>query len=458
MKGIAFVFLAFFLWQRPLRWLAGAGVLLTLLALPVFIYFDSRLSFALAICGFSALLGLPYVMAPIAFRGLISNTRLSMLPNFHLSAGLALLLMTLLVSAYLPLAALLTGAPASPLLLPQIFIGASINVVLMQVLVTSRHQIAIFSFLPFVVLVLLNRYGDVFLALLLDPVFVLLGLPLCVAGWTWGLFHLHHNNRFRPVYRTQNKEDWLYFDFGWSNRQGLGKVRTPAGTLLLGYPDGLVSRVIRILNFTLVSPLVCVLFIYMVGWENQEENPVFSNPALTFLLFCLFSSLLSTWNYQEMAARCRMLWLRLGGGRQVQWHFMENTILLHLVLLYCVTGLTALLVWVVSDLPFIYVLHFMALLITRSLFDVYYNLMVRVKNWPVAFTGLIGILSGVAMFAVIAFSFTRPDPFLILLVLEIAQLLLAAIFRFSAFGEFRQIDWRRIMLKPQTHTAREKAF
>ena len=447
MRGMFFVFLAFFLWLRPLGWIATLGLALAVLALSV-TRVDPDLSFGLALWGGLGLLLLPFLLAPVAFRGLVANLRLSLLPNFHLRAGLALLLLTLLVSAWLPLAGLYAGASLHPLLFPRLFIGASVYVGLMQVFLPSRHIVAIFTFLPFLIIIVLTWFGKALVPLLFEPAFVMAGLPLCAAGWAWGLRTLHRRNLFRPVYQTGSNDDWLYFDFGWSNRHGLGKVRSPAGTLLLGYPDGIVSRLLRILNFTLVSPLVCIAFLYLIGpAEQREDNPVMADLPSAFLGFCLFSALLCTWNYGEMAARCRMLWLRLGSGRSEQWRVMEGTIWLNLALLYSSAGLIALLLWLLFPMPAEYPLHFIAFLVSRTLFDVYYNLFARVQNWPKAFSGLLGLLSGVVALLVIGFAAASNNASL-LVALEALQFVLAAVFRRAALREFQCIDWRRVTLKP----------
>lgn len=448
MKGTLFVFLAFFLWQRPLRWIVALGLVPLVLAVPARLI-DTGLSFGLAIWGGLAVLLPPFLLAPVAFRGLIANLRLGLLPHFHFRAGLALLLMTLLFAAWLPLAALYAGVPLHPLLFPRLFIGASLYAGLLQLILPSRHIVAIFSFLPFVIFLLLIRFGEVVVPLLFEPATVAAGLPLCAAGWTWGLITLHRSNVFRPVYQTASKDDWLYMDFGWSNRRGLGNMRSPAGTLLLGYPDGIGSRLLRMLNFTLVTPVVCVTFLYLIGPGNEDsDNPILNNLPAAFLGFCLFSALTSTWNYGEMAARCRLLWLRLGSGRPEHWRVMEGTIRLNLALLYATAALVALLLWLFTALPAQYPLHFMALLISRSLFDVYFNLFVRVKNWSRPAAGLLGLLSAVIALLVTGFAIALHMP-LLLVALEALQLVLAVVFRGAALREFQCIDWRRVTLKPQ---------
>src|SRR5690606_28125896 len=131
--------------------------------------------------------------------------------------------------------------------------------------------------------------------------------------------------------------DYLWSGAGWARLTG--PSRSATGTLLLAYPDGIVNRLYNTLNIVTISPLAAVLCIWMVGLPAQWEGN--SRMINLFMLFSMVAAIISAVGNGELAARCRLIWIRQGSSRQQQWTLLEGTLFSSLLMLWSIVVLSA---------------------------------------------------------------------------------------------------------------------
>src|SRR5690606_31961405 len=136
---------------------------------------------------------------------------------------------------------------------------------------------------------------------------------------------------FAPVFSTPfNNTDYLWGGTGWGHFAG--SIKSSTGTLLLAYPDGIANRLYYTLQTVVISPFVGVLCLWLIGFPDDWNNgPGMSN---LYLLFSMVAAIIISIGSGELAARCRLIWIRRGSNRQEQWILLENTLFMSLGLIW----------------------------------------------------------------------------------------------------------------------------
>jgi hypothetical protein len=429
-------------WQRFLLWLVRLGLVLFAGVVVLALLGEGHTGFGLAIYAFVPLLALPYVVVWYPFRQMLASRRLALVPGFHARMGVVLLQLTFLVGAYLPLASqwLWPGAIPLPVALV-LFIAASLFTFLMQWVITTPFTVWVLSFGPvFIVYLALRFRTGLGLLFAYQETRIVL---FCAATLLWGLAlrTLVTRRGFSPPrpaamsvrdYAWDGRADWIGILLG----NYRGPVQSAAGTLLLGYPDGVMSRFFYLLNMVLISPLAGVLVLYVTA-SKTEFRLVATLPGL-FVMFSIFTCIVTGFGTGELAARSRLVWIRQSGGRLAQWRRIERQLfadfsLLTLIIL-SISGAAMILFDTITFDPFRYCL--MAL--GGNILGSYFSLAARISQWSL----LLQILSSSAMLAGLGLG--QATGFLTLPVLFLLTLGLVMLFRQQARQRFVTIDWFRL--------------
>jgi hypothetical protein len=253
------------------------------------------------------------------------------------------------------------------------------------------------------------------------------------------------------VYKAASSDEWLYYGANWLNNQSLGQG-SPTGNLLLGYSDSRFSSLMRAIFSVLLTPLVSLGFLYVMGfgtdatrWERSDLS-VIDLYAQFFLFLILFGVVLVNQGYGELAARCRFVWLRRGDDRQTQWRLLERLLFNSIGMTFLLCAIVAVVVALVSTLSVVLQLHFLAIVVSSSLFSAYLRIFGRMNGWSVLFQHFLVTLASLLLAAGLAVGLAL-DFWIFLGLIEIGLLVLALLARRSARRDFSRIDW--LQVKPK---------
>lgn len=433
-------------WSPPVALLMWLGLALLCIAIVLGLVNQGHTAYGFSIYASILLLGLPYLIAWYPFRVMLASQRLSLLPRFRFQLGIAMLLFTGMLASCIPLASrVFWPGSVSWHLAPIVFAAASLFTFTMQWAVASPYAVAVFSIGPFIVIYALTQLSP-FMVLALFREESLIALMLAAAlGWGLALHTLQSRRDFRPPGKTptharefvwDGRSDWLGILFG----NYKGPVKSAAGTLLLGTPDGFSGRFFGMLNLTLISPMFGLAALYLSGFA--PPNIGLNGLASMFLGFSLVASLTLGFGNGELAARCRFVWLRRDGDRAKQWRHLEqrlfaDTQLLALIVVP-ITGVAVLMFDSLYFDPLTYCLSALAC----NLLGNYFGLAARLSQWSI----FVQLLTSGAMTASLIVG--RVAGVLSLPVLVATVLGLALLFRHQALQRFAVVDWYQ--LRPGT--------
>lgn len=444
MKGVAQIFWYYLTWQRTMALVAGAGVVMMLVAVLLSLFVSERLGEPLIVPSIFFVFMFPLTAAPLAFRELIANRRMSLLPGFPVRAGLALLL--LIGSFSVSVGLVLMDEVSFPLTAPvTLFAWASIYAGLIQLFLTFRFMSSV---LPVFGLAWLYVLGA---ELSLEPVArfwldqrtQLASLGLGIPGWIPAFLILARKHRFRPIAKRRDElGQQILGPVGWTIQRRGGLVRQVAHSFLLGYPDALASRLLVMLWRIVVLPAMTgLLFCFLYFDAGESWDPA---QGLAFaLLTALVAVAATAVGYAETAARCRQLWLRCGGDRISQWRTLETCLLPELALLAAVVTVVTAAVYGLDLLPGFVLLHYVLLLIGTALFYTYLGLVIRITHhFSVAILALL-TFSFILLLAGIGVS-AATDSSVLIGGIEAGLLAMALLLRRVAMRGFGRIDWHRV--------------
>ncbi len=404
MKGFLRILLYFFTWQSIIIGALVFGALMLVLALNVLLL-SPYAAFSISLLAFLGLLVVPYISSAPALRCLISSRNLCIIPHFSLKAGLALFLLTLLTAAFLPLAAWVVAQPDITFWLgPKIFIIASLYCALMQLVLPSQRSIGVFSFFPFVLMLVRKYFGLSLLALAANNTIVSAATVLTLLGWAYGLWILAHQQTFKPAYKSGDTA------FSQHNAlQGAGQFLgltlsrhiPAAASLLFAYPASLPVRVINVGAWIVMWPLVCTVMMSLLT-PAVNGTPVFAALPI-FLGMSFFMGCLCFISVGELGARARLLWLRLPGGRSQVWRKLELELWTNLGLLTAILLVNVMVVLLISP-DQAYLQHYVLLLLACACYDSYRTLCSRLYQWSSLVQALVMIVSLVSIIAAVVYS------------------------------------------------------
>jgi len=439
-------------WMAPVRWLLWLGLALALAMAVMGIAHQGNVAFGLAIYSFVFLLALPYLFAWHAFRTILGSRRLALLPHFRLQLGLALLLLTVLLALYLPLASLWFAPGVIPLRVAlAVFLGATLFTFAMQWAVASPYSVVIYSLGPFVLVYLLAKAAPLLFLTFNREENVPALLLVATLAWVFALRVLVSRRSFAPPRKAP-----LHFrDYVWEGRSDVfgilfgnykGAVKSAAGTLLLGAPDGFAGRFFIMLNMVALSPLMGMAAMYLAGFGPANLAP--GTLAPMFMTFSLTTTLIFGFGNGEHASRYRLLWLRVGGDRAGHWRRLERRVFADTGMLALIvvplTGVILMLFDTVSFDPFTYG----AVALAGHLLCNYFSLAARLRQWSLLLQ-LVTAAATTAGFVIGGVFAILPLPVLIALMLGLALL-----FRQQARQSFATVDWHQ--LRPALQTPRGK--
>ncbi len=441
-NGIARVLLYYLSPQRLISWLVIFGLVCLLVAV-VSPHFNTTFAFGMAVWAYVLALLCPAIAIPFVFRSLISNRSLSLVPHFHVGAGVAALIFGVLLAIYLPLASRWLGvADVQFSIGARIFVGFSLYVGFWQWVLPSRYMYA-WIMATMVLALMLAEWQPIPMQWLLDPRSTYAAFAVCVIGWLVALSVLAGTRGFRPAFQLSFAADVVALDLGWSRRVAIGPGGSPAGTLLEGFPSGPLDRLMRALGITVLTPLASVLFLYLIGFGDKDGESAGNQLLSIFLLFIFFNVSISTLGYGEWVGRARLLWLRHGGDRASLWQLLERRLLTNIGLFAIIAGIIAIPVRIITGQP--EALIFLSMMIVISIYNAYFGLITRLRQWASFVQGVIIVLSYIALILSVAISTKRGD-YTVLASLEIAFLVLAFGYRHFARAAFSVVDW--YLVKP----------
>jgi hypothetical protein len=435
-----------FYFQPAQLWLAGFGLVFMVLAL-VALFLGKAVSFPLAMMAYLLMLGIPYLVFVFLTRSFISNRRLILVPGFGSAFGLALLLYTLAAAFSPALLFWLYSIPnSSPWMGFRIMIFASLYLWLIQYCLVSRFGLILSTTVPVVVFALINLYGAYFAMLIMPHDRLLLLFAGTMLGWFYALLQLSRRRDFRPArinpLQQHNAQD--YQVTGAALRAiNLGGKAAPDASLLLAYAASWPNRLMNLAFTMLASPMMAAVMITLINRSN-DRVPVM-NGLNIYLLFGLVIACSLSWTYGELAARARLLWLRSGRNRQALWQLLEREMLTNLVLTWCLTGISALVVGLYTDKTLALLLTWQLTIIAASLHNAYLHMNTRINNWGKFAQMAAMILTTTVLIMVLLYSIssrvTAP-----VIVMDILMLALTLGYRLKARNGFAGVDW--LVLRP----------
>lgn len=439
MKGFARILLYYFTWRSVISGMVVGGALLMVAALNALLL-SPYVAFTISVLSFMGLLVAPFLSASLALRHIISSRSLGLIPYFALKAGLALLLLTLLTSAFLPMMGWLAGRPLMTLSwAPKLFVIASLFCALMQLLLPSRFLMVGFSVLPFAVVLLVNRFGLSLAALADNKNVVLAAVLLCLAGWAYALKLLAQQRGFKPVLTATSTNFSNYNTMeGFGDMLGINLqgTATAAASLLFAYPASVPVRLFNVGFFVAFSPL---LGTWMISLMPTGAGKIALPLVPAFLLMSFFCGCICCWDLGELGARARLLWLRLPGERSRIWRKLEQELWMNFALL------AGVLVLIVASVLLInphqaYLPYYFMIIMACAFFDSYLNLCARLYQWPSLVQALVLLVSLGSIIVAVFYSLRFPE-FSVLNLLAAGLLLLALLFRSLAKLRFSSVDW-----------------
>lgn len=463
MKGVLLICRYFFTWQLMLCWLRALG-LLFLIAVPTIDILnafneDIRISTfpflnpgILGTFAYLFLLAVPFMATPQAFRDMISNSQLSLLPNFRLKAGLSLLLMTAILSL-LPYFSLIviTGFnfnDVPSLISLNIFCIASIYTLIFQLTLPSRYFIYLVSYGLIFIVFILGIGGEYIVNYFKDPIHLILLSLSCIAGWIIALVILAKKKTFKPATLSNmdvHQEMFTNPDNAWLGGLNFKNITNAGLTLLTGLPDSLGDRIKRAFMICIVSPLSITLIIMAVSLGRDTD--VDALPALPefFLIFSFMTVSIGTYTFSTLAPRTRYLWLRCGGNRLWQWRNMESSMFSNLGIQFLMLMPACLVLLFLTDFSPLLLSQFILSFIAITALITYLGLAAKINNWPdlILFLLMVSSIVGIILFY---FRLIAEAEFLLKSIIDICVFVSALFLRYIAKRGFLHIDW--LVIKP----------
>ena len=437
MKRLLRLLWYYFSWQRIMAYITAIGAAMILAGL---LYDGIYLTPFLVGAGTLLAVAVPTMLACFAFRQIVGNRHLAMLPRLR-SFAVGALVMLALVASLMSLAFLYILPEAAPIERPVVvlvlnFSAISVYLLVSQWLVTFPIGTVALAFIPVLVL----RLGSVnhpIVASHLDEPWLLFGLVLL--GWAWLLAAMQK----APVLGVSSAA-WcggaLGFENTWGNQYWMpqiGASATAAGTLLRSARDGWPNRIVTQLASALGVPVFCLALLYVMGVPFRQG----SFDSAFFLFLSLFGICMSaSMAFAEWPARLRYLWLRIRGDRCGFWRLLERTLLEETLLVASITTLVALLAFSLTEVPGELLLLYVLGCIVVSLLGSYLGCWIRISGWGHLPQALVLIIVMLICFAVVAYLRDSGDP-TILFLLPPALGGLALGFRQLARRGFAKVDW-----------------
>ena len=382
-------------WQPTMKLSTLAGIGLLLLGLATIWH---PLGVLPVILGLILAPVIPVVFAGVAYRLLIANKRLLLVPDFRTTAAWAMLLLA--VSGGLVAAVFAVALGRDPVYV--------ITVSLLAFSLISAHLL-LTQWLAINALGLL--LGLMASPLLLTYISVETNLlNLADLRWQWpvpvlamlGWARLLRLARSPVVPKPAATDSWLNIMSGQHSFQfSVRGIASPGGTLLRAAPDSWRSRIISTLVFVGIL-ILTILIILLLTRPDAGEDRGLSIPHL--ILVCTFLGLLAQQSAgtAEWPARLRLLWLRMAGDRQQGWQHIEQSLLGDTMIVGLTTSLVAAAFLWLSDLQPATLLLYVAATVLANLFCGYLAFWARARGWaphvPQLLIGL-GVLLGMIAFA-----------------------------------------------------------
>lgn len=435
-----------FYFQPAQLWMAGIGFGFLVLGLIALIA-GKVLSFGLVMMAYTLMLAVPCIIFVFLTRTFISNRRLILVPGFGVAFGLALLLYTLATSFTPVLIMWFYGIPGGSLWMGfRVMIVASLYLWLIQYCLISRYGLVLSTTVPFAVIVLINTGQNYFAMLMRQHDHLLMLFAAVMLGWLLALLQLSRRRDFRParlnpLQRTSTHD--YQFHSAALRSINLGGKASPHTSLLLSYIASVSNRLMNLAFPVLGSPLMAAVMITLVN-ITQDRSPPFNGPNI-FLVFSLVMASALSWTYGEIAARSRLLWLRSGLDRHGLWQLLEREVSKNLLLTWCLTGFSALLVGLFTDKGIMLLLTFQFVVIAGSLHNAYLHLNSRINHWSNIAVMTAMLLSTTVLALVLIFSIFKATATPVI-ILNILMLALTLCYRHYAIAGFIKVDW--LVLRP----------
>lgn len=447
MKSILHILLYFenvAITRHIMTWL-GLGLLTVALASGVL---WPRVGFGFALWSFVFLLAVPAFSAPIALRNLLSNRRLMMMPRFADTAVVALFILTLLASVFLPFFAWLYEIQRFP---DSAFVCGFVLLscyLLITFILCGRQWAALVTgvLVAPVIVVVTNKLRNTGTLPSLGAEAQIALVIIVMLGW---LVALRLASQVRPVRPAMvyGVPDQQMLAMGtrpaptfWPGAVSKG---APALSLMMGYPATRFSVLRLQLSAGILGPLPMVLVIYFADFN--QERIAWPDALRMLMLVYLFSATAVGFQNAGLVARLRLLWLRAPRLRSDLWNMLDSQHLLSQLTFLLLASLLALIAGFVSSFKPMLLLHYSLLSLALNAHTAYYSIYAKIAGWGVLPRLLVpGICLSISVW--LMFRSIRSDTVIPLLMFETVLLGLALLWRQLGRTQFARIDWQ--MLKP----------
>jgi hypothetical protein len=434
-------FAYYFRGQRILPWICGSGAILIALA----IFVSGRAAAPLLALGIVFFAGFPILVGGLAFRQLIGNRRVAMVPDMRYFATGALFLLAVCGAALTGFAASSVVPGPSALHVSLLaFAAISLYLVVSQWVFSHRAGALAFILLPFIVLSLgIDNVPIVWEALLVPWAWV----ALAGLAWLWLAIAVAATALPRKLLVTGSAGSaWGGDAQGRGYSPSLGgptgdaRTGTSAGTLMRGRPDGWRDRWSGTLMIVLLLPVVMSAVFTLMGVPfRSPETRQFGGEFFLLASFfgtCVFPAMI----FAEWPIRLRLLWLRVAGDRAGLWRRLERGLWQELLLITANATViaAAFLVWsdVQRELIWLYVSGAAMFSLTGS----YLGFLTRTSGWHSSVQGLLQAFVMLAFLIGSASLWDSDDPLAVFWLLPLLAIL-ALIFRTLARARFLRMDW-----------------
>ena len=445
MKQVLSIFLNLFTWYPGSKWVIRTGLAFLGAALLAVAFPAPEPATKLVKLSYIALLVFPYLGLPGHFRTLLANKRLGLVPGFYLSAGIAVLLFTLVTSVYYQAMTLLLGleslAPGTVLFF---FIFASGYMTYTQLVMTSKYSpyfmMAGTLFITYILFIIATQTGLAFVTTYDSA--ILTAALLALAGWCWTLYYVATHDRYSPARSIfmpcGDKES---FQGVWNRHDRHPLSSTTSGTLLLGLPDGLYPQLHGGVLWIMVFPgAMALMFVLMNALVPGNPMP----PATwSFLVASGFLGGCCTMANGEFAARSRLLWLRYGSDRGMLWRHMEKVLLRNWSCVYASALLIAILAAALSLFAGDVILNYLLFIPVCAFFMLYLSLASRITGLPAILKAVIFMVCMVLVIWAVSRRASNGH-FYALNALEVIMVLAGILLRTIARNSFLNIDWYQV--------------